>query len=55
MLFFDMFFLFHGQDLKSKPDDPWYFYLTKNMEVKETFHIHSETLAIQKIERERQG
>lgn len=25
------------------------------MEVKETFHIHTETLAIQKIVRERQG
>lgn len=55
MLFFDMFFLFMGQELKSRPEEPWYFYLTKNMEVKETFHIHTETLAIQKIVRERQG
>jgi len=49
MVYLDMFFIFLGREQRLGPEGQQYLYLTKNMEVKESFRPHSETLFLEKI------
>ena len=49
MVYLDMFFLFLGKDARKKDDQTEYFYLTKNLQVKNEFKIHQRTFYVDKF------
>lgn len=49
MVYLDMFFLFLGMDLRNKDDPTEYFYLTKNLQIKAEFKIHTKTYYVDKF------
>lgn len=44
-----MFFLFLGNDPKNPSDNSEYFYLTKNLQIKGDFKIHTKTQYVDKF------
>ena len=54
MIYLDMFFLFLGTPSTKPGETPQqfpieYFYLTKNLSIKEEFRIHTQTLYVDKF------